>query len=496
MSEQESSFDEHVPISAKIAYGSASSGHALLSGIVLNAINIFYLAATNINPIVMGYSWLVFIAWNMINDPLIGILQDKTKSKLGRRIPYLRYGSIFYVLAFIWIWFPFTNEQGLLFWNHLLMLFVFDTMFSMMGLIFYSMPAEMALTAKERGNIMIFTTALGAVGTVGAILLPFMLSGDNPNIMGFRIMMIIFGILSGLVIFIASYYIKENKYTQRDETLGFWESIRETFKNKPFLIVEISIFANVIMQGVLLGYIVYLFNYVVSFTADIPNILSIILVLVVLVISVLWMMKNIEKYGLKKLMRLGALVAIIGFVILIIIGGTSNINQFNKIPFVYIALPLICIVFGLVAYLLLGQPLMADCIDNDEVLTGKRRETTYSGVNALITKPAVSIGNFLFLWIITIFGFKSPEQQNDTPIPPSGQAPSVATGVLIAFTVIPAICLAIGYISLYFYPLDGPEWNEKKRMLQQIHKRKELEYIEYLETQGIIDKKKKNSTDT
>ena len=102
-------FDEKIPTSAKVAYGFANAGNGLLSGLGLGAINLFYLKATAIEPSMMAISWIVFAVWNAINDPLLGILEDKTKSKLGRRIPYLRYGSIFYVLAFIMIWFPFTD---------------------------------------------------------------------------------------------------------------------------------------------------------------------------------------------------------------------------------------------------------------------------------------------------------------------------------------------------------------------------------------------------
>jgi GPH family glycoside/pentoside/hexuronide:cation symporter len=274
-----------------------------------------------------------------------------------------------------------------------------------------------------------------------------------------------------------------------EESLGFFESIKITGKNKPFFIVEISIFANVIMQGLLLGYIVFLFDYAITLSTAL-DIFSITAVINVLAAATVWMMRNIEKYGLKKLMRLGALIAISGFVAIMIIGNSANVSQHNKLPFSVIAIPFSCIAFGLVAYLLLGQPLMADCIDNDELLTGKRRETTYSGINALITKPAVSIGNFMFLWIIASFGY------NENIADPLLQPTSVATGVVLAFTVLPVICLAIGFIVLHFYPLDGPEWDEKKRKLQEIHKKKEVEYIKHLEKQGVIEKKKNKSIDT
>ncbi len=470
MSEQDLLFNDKIPAREKIAYGAAGSANVFLSGIGLGSINIFYIKVLHLDPALIAISWLLFIAWNMFNDPIIGVLQDKTKSKLGRRIPYLRYGAPIYALSFIWIWFPFTNIQEILFWNHLLMLFVFDTLFSMMGLILYSMPAEMATSADERGSIMIYAVALGAIGTAGSIILPIVFLGNVPNVEGFRITMVILGIISGAAIFISSYYIKEKKYTQKEETLGFWESIKVTFKNKPFLIVEIAIFSTVIMQNVLTSYFVFLFDYAVDVSMNLLNIILIIITLLILGISVYWLNTKIEKYGVKKLMIVGGIVAAIGFLILLILGLNSNVNQFNRLDFSQIFIPLSCIIFGLIAALLLNQPLMADCIDNDEVLTGKRRETTYSGVNALITKPAVSIGQAVFLWIIDFYGYD--ENISD----PLLQNVNVATGVIVAFTLIPIICLIIAVIALFWFPLDGEDWKRQKKRLFEIHQQKEKEY--------------------
>ncbi|MHA1148694.1 MAG: MFS transporter [Promethearchaeota archaeon] len=486
MSEKTLEFDVKLPTQAKVAYGIAQSAHGYLSGIGLGVIDVFYLKVLGADPALLAISWFAFIIWNMVNDPLIGILQDKTKTSKGRRIPYLRYGSIFYVLAFLWIWFPFVTVQEMLFWNHLLMLFIFDTVYSMMGLIFYSMPAEMTVTSKERGSIMVYATALGSIGTFGTIIIPLAYLGDVPDPTGFRIVMVITGILAGIIIYITSYYIRENQYTVLEESLGFFESIKETFKNKPFLIVEIAIFASVIMTQVIQGYFIFLFDYVVEFQLEPLTILLFLILLVILGLSIYWLMANIEKYGLKKLMMLGAIVSIAGFFILLFMGLSLEINQANKMPFWLMFTPLALIIFGFVGFMLLSSPLMADCIDYDEVLTGKRRETTYSGVNALITKPAVSIGRAFFLIIIASYGYKAAESPGDSPPIPSDQALSVATGVIVAFTLIPIICLIIGIIALIFYPLEGEEWVKQKRKLQEIHIQKEKDYIEHLKKEGKL----------
>ena len=115
---------------------------------------------------------------------------------------------------------------------------------------------------------------------------------------------------------------------------------------------------------------------------------------------------------------------------------------------------------------------IADIVDYDETRTGKRRETTYSGINALLTKPAISIANWLFLRIINDFGFDSFQ---------TTQSSSTQMGIMIGFSLIPAIFLIFSSIVMLFYPLDGSEWLAQKAELIKIHEKKEIDYLNYLE---------------
>lgn len=72
------------------------------------------------------------------------------------------------------------------------------------------------------------------------------------------------------------------------------------------------------------------------------------------------------------------------------------------------AVPFFVIGFGFAGAIIANAVLIGDTIDNDEIITGKCREAIYGRVNAIITKPAISIGNWMFLFIITLFGFIEP----------------------------------------------------------------------------------------
>ncbi|MHA1341565.1 MAG: MFS transporter [Promethearchaeota archaeon] len=213
---------DKVSIKAKVAYGTTNAANGLLSGIAFSSIDLFYTKFFNLDPKSIAWSWILFIVWNAVNDPLLGILEDKTHTKIGRRIPYLRYGGPFYAIAFILIWFPFFEPgNSNLIWNHLLMLFIFDTIYSMLGLITYSLPAEMALSSKERTNILIYSTVIGSIGMIGSIVLPIkFLKGDNPDLSLFREWMIVLAIISGFII--SKLFYKRKQMGTRRRIVGLY----------------------------------------------------------------------------------------------------------------------------------------------------------------------------------------------------------------------------------------------------------------------------------
>jgi GPH family glycoside/pentoside/hexuronide:cation symporter len=479
---QLNSFEEHVPLKAKIALGFMNAGNGFMSTIGLGSINLFYLKLTGIDPGLMAISWILFALWNAVNDPLLGIIEDRTRSKLGRRVPFLRYGGIFYGIAFILIWFPFTTNAQLLFWNHLLMLFIFDTLFSMIGLIGYSLPSEMAVTAKERANTILISGIIAVIGSIPSFVLPVIYLGNTPDIQGFRGAMIIGACLSALAITCSSYFIKENKFAILEEPLGFLDSLRICLKSRPFLVAVGSVFFLSIMEAILTSYVVFLLDYL--YIINLSNIWTWItagLAVIIVLYPFLKINVIISKYGLKRVMIFGLKGAILGFGIFLVLNLLLRPTAMNKIDFAIIAIPFAFMLLGFLTYMFLAPPVMGEVMDYDEIQTDKRRETTYAGMNALMTKPAISIGHAAFLGILEAFGYiNEVDPVTHLTLPPVLQPVSVSLGVIIAFGAVPIGCLLIALSIFRFFPLDGPDWQVQKRNLQKVHEEKERAYIAYI----------------
>jgi len=459
--------NEKLSLKSKFAFGGLGAGIGLPSQIAFSALTFFYNTALGLSTELTGIAWLIFSIWNAINDPLFGFIEDRTKSeKYGRRIPYIRFGAPIYGIAFIFCWIPLVdmNNQFALFFNLTIVLFIFDTLFTILGLINFTLPAEMALTAKERANLLVYGAAISSISYVIAFILPLLLLTGNksPNAtQEFLVAMIFVGIISAIILFVSSFYLKENKYTQMEETLPVIMGIKETFKNTPFLIYEVSNFSFTFAQTILTTAIFYYVNYVLILTGFLTT-LPLLLVFVMIFAFFMVFNKLIAKYGAKKTYVLALFWSGISFLLTFFVGWTIN---FAIIGFILIGI-------GFSGFMLTNQVVIADIVDYDETRTGKRRETTYSGINALITKPAISIANWLFLLIINNFGF-------DSQLP--AQNFSTQMGIMVGFSLIPGIFLIFSAIIMLFYPLDGPQWLAQKAELIKIHEKKELDYLKYLE---------------
>lgn len=437
-----------------------------MSGIVFGPITFFYNVKMGLSESLVGIAWIIFMGWNMINDPLFGFIEDSTKSeKYGRRIPYLRFGAPFYGFLFIFCWYPLVNPSNeiALFINFLVVLFLFDTLFTIVGLINYSLPAEMAISSKTRSNLMIFGAVFSGLGILISFVVPILLlTGDPSPTLNpvFRPAMVVTGILCGAILFVSSFFIRENKYTVLEESMGFTEGFKQTFKNKSFLIFEVSNFSFVLARTILTTSVFYYIDYVLVL-GGIIALIPIILFFAMVFSFIPVYNKIIERIGLLKTYIIALALTGFSFILFFFLGWN----------FSSAIVGMILLGASFSGYFLMGQMVMADVIDYDEVLTGKRRETTYSGANALLTKPAVSLAPWLFLTIINFFGFKSEV---------SVQTSSAQLGIMLGFTIIPAVFILSSAVAMKYFPLKGEKWQKEKEKLARIHREKERNYLRHL----------------
>jgi len=470
------SLQEKVSVKTKLNFSFGSLANNILNGFVFGNITFFYHEKLAMDSELLGIAWLIFGIWNTINDPIASHLIDNTRTKIGRRIPYIRFGSLFYALAFIFCWFPIAkpgNQIGL-FWNFLVVLFLLDTMFTIVGCCFYSLPNEIAFSGKERASLGLYGAVVNFINIIIGLVLPIILftgvEGVHPY---FGAIMITMGVICGIILFITSFGIKENLFAQMQPKEGFIEGIKTTFKNKPFWIMMVSAFLTTLIFPIFSSGILFYIDYVIEGQNLIPFIITFGLGII---IGLYTSQKMIKIWYSRRSAMINLSIIAFGFILLFFIGHNAYIAT---IPFLLLGIGFSGIMVALIV-------LTGDAIDNDEIITGKRREAIYGGINAIITKPAISIANWLFLISLKGFGFVSPIIEDGVAIK-QDQIDRGLMGIMFTFCLIPAIGLILSAISLKWFPLDGPDWFDKKEELYKLHLQKEKEYLSELQKKTIID---------
>ena len=454
--------EERVPLASRIWISLADASVAILQALVAaGALTYYFVNLRGLSTNYTGIVWLLFGIWNAVNDPLFGYISDRTKSKLGRRIPYIRYGAPVFILAFILFWMdvPGANTQVGLFLQMLLVLFVFDTLYTAIATSLYIMPYEVAISNKARSSIfvwkiifMVFTIVVPVA--IEATIKPEV--GDLAGISYFRWFMTVFALVMGLIIFFSTFFYREKHYTQEDEQPGFLTAFKECFANRSFVVFEVVSFTVIFVQTSLMQGLWYFFDEIDVARTPLYGALALGIIGGVF----LWINRR-EPWGVKRCTRLFSLAFAVGCFVIVLFGKSTLPATLGFFLF--------GIGFAGGMYLI---PLMnGDVVDMDEHRTGLRREGMYAGVNSFITKPAISIAQWVLLSFMSAFGY-------DQTLGKGLQSAGAETGILLGWVLVPGILLFLSFLVLHWYPLDGKEWLGIKARLAEVHKEKERKYLE------------------
>jgi GPH family glycoside/pentoside/hexuronide:cation symporter len=153
----------------KLVYGSGDTGFSLLYT-VLDAYLLFFLVTVvKLPPSYAAVAIFMGRTWDWINDPLVGLLSDHTRSRWGRRRPYLLFGPIPFGLSFVLLWWvPPFQSHALLALYYGMAYFVFDTLATLVSVPYLALIPELTPDYDERTSIntyrMFFSIAAGILG--------------------------------------------------------------------------------------------------------------------------------------------------------------------------------------------------------------------------------------------------------------------------------------------------------------------------------------------
>ncbi|MBD2102932.1 MFS transporter [Leptolyngbya sp. FACHB-261] len=431
-----SSSEDKLSLSTKLAYGAGDLGPAITANILVFFLLPFFTNVAGLGAGIAGSILAVSKIWDAVNDPIVGVLSDRTRSRWGRRRPWILFGAIPFGLAFFAQWFvPFPGNTWALVAYYILISVLFNSFYTAVNLPYTALTPELTQDYDERTSLTQFRFAFSIGGSlVSGILHPLIVGQFENNLaLGYVVSGAIWSVLSVLPLFWCFWGTRE-RYQEDIEDVPFREQFRIALSNRPYLfVIGIYLFSWLAVQVT-----ASIIPYYITFWMRLPNSWIALTILAVqgTAFAMLFVWNAISARIGKKA------VYLLGMVLWILAQAGLFIVQPGQ-PILMLALAVAAGIGVATAYLI-PWSMVPDVIELDELTTGQRREGVFYGLMVLLQKVGLAAGLFFVGQALEWSGFQgtSPDQPE-----------AALTAIRIMIGPIPTIALILGIILAYFYPI-------------------------------------------
>lgn len=387
-----------------------------------------YLTNLGIAATAVGLLFLVSRVWDAVNDPLFGAILDKTNSKKGRFLPFLRASNVILPIATVLL-FAIPNEIPVvwkLVWAFVAYLF-YDVAYTICDVPIFAMTSAATDQVHERVDIMSRNTVLAAVAMLAImVVVPQVYESAGPLACAGVV-----AVVAAILMFFMSKNAKERFVNKDEEEVGLKQMVQYVKENKylryGFLGIMILSMTNMI-NAVLNYFAIHCLG-----SLEQASIISVIVTVPSLIIALFMpaLTKKIDKFVLLMIGVAGQTIAsIISFFV-----GYEDNTMF------LIFMLLRGIFYGV--QLVLQLQLTGDFVEYGEFITGKRLQGTAYSIQTFVFKIMNAIPGSLALFILGLFGFVSGEG--------AVQPESAINAIWVLFTLSPVAgaILSIPFFAKY-----------------------------------------------
>jgi len=405
---------------------------------------VFYTRICGLSLIEFGLLFMFYGIWNAINDPVIGYYMDKLRPKRGRRIPWIIFGTIPMTIGFMALWWVPYSDTGLVFLHGLLMLFIFDTGFTIVMTAWSALYTEMYEDETERASVVAVKDTIAFTSSMIGIMIPSMIAAALGS---WAMAGVIMGVTIPITMYLSLLGTKERKEFQIDEPLPIFKAFKEAFSNKPFIIGSLTYALIDFCFGFTLMILPLYAKFILNMDEAMAGFAMLGAAVGILGGVPLWW-KIYGKKGPKFGLTLSMIIFCIGMVPIFLAED-------------FIVLTIILIFPGIgISGVLMTEPVSSAAIDYDEIKIGKRREAIYGGFGAFIARLSMIFSALALILIQLTTGFDS---KSDI------QTSEALIGLRLSISIVPAIGLLIGLIVFKFFPLNYKKFTEQQEKLKELH---------------------------
>ena len=448
----------------KLAYGAGDLGPAMCANIQVFFLLYFFTNVAGLPAGLAGSILMIGKISDAINDPIIGVMSDRTVHPWGRRYPWMVYGAIPFGIFFFLQWIVPSTNQSFLFWYYVIIAIIFNIAYTVVNLPYAALTPELTKDYHERTSLNSFRFAFSIGGSIFSLIIAqfiFSLFPDNP-IRQYIVLGIVCGIIAVLPIYWCFFgtrkrTLSHNTQQEEDKTNSpIIEQMRIAFSNGPFLFVigiYLCSWLGVQLTASILPY--FVINWMGLPEATFPQV-AIAVQGTALIMLFVW--SSISKKVGKKA------VYFMGVCLWIIAQGGLFFIQPEQVGLMY----LLAVIagFGVSTAYLVPWSMIPDVIDLDELNIGQRREGIFYSFMVFLQKVGLAIGLFLVGVALDIAGFIETTPGQAPPVQPE----SALLAVRVAIGPLPTVFLIIGLLLAYLYPITREVHDE---ILLKLRERKQ-----------------------
>ncbi len=462
---------EKLSLSTKLAYGAGDLGPAITANVGVFFALFFFTNVAGLNAGLAGSILMIGKIWDAVNDPMVGVLSDRTKSPWGRRLPWMLYGAIPFGIFFFLQWIvprfsanDSANDWGL-FWYYVIVAILFNIFYTVVNLPYTALTPELTQDYNERTtlNSFRFTFSIG-----GSILSLFIALGvfsllKIERTQQYLVLAGICTVLSVLPLFWCVWGIRDRVLafeakrieTEEPESLPIPEQLRIAFSNRPFVYVVGIYLCSWLGVQVTASILPYFVVNWMGLSEPTFNLVAIAVQGTAIITLFIWSAIS-QRLGKKAVYFMGMAVWIIAQAGLFFL-------QPGQVGLMYFLAVLAG--FGVSTAYLIPWSMMPDVIELDELNTGQRREGIFYGFMVFLQKLGLALGLFLVGQALEIAGFIATVPGQPAPTQPD----SALLAIRIAIGPLPTLALICGLVLAYFYPITREVHAEILLKLKERH---------------------------
>jgi Na+/melibiose symporter-like transporter len=388
----------------------------------------FYSQVVGLDAWLAGIALTIGRLWDAISDPLMGAISDRTRSRWGRRRPYIVLGALPLALSYVALWVPPIGwSQGGLFVYLVATDIVFNTLVTVVVIPYTSLGAELTTDYHERTRVtairMLFYQVGWFIGAVGVRVNQMMIDaarevgGIWQSVLAFRdgyaMCAVTFGVLTVVTLVWSGWRVKEGPHSGERASVGLIGAYLRTLKNRSFMIIVVAFLLASLFESIgfsIFPFLIGFWYYEGDMQAMNNNLLWIMMPLFFVSFPAVWFWTVVSrKLGKKPAILAGALASAI----------TIAMHYPMITPHHPSLIWIIMILFGwaIASMNFLISALVPDIVDEEELATGGvRREGSFFGMQSFVSKLGGALGLMMVGGVLSLIGYDAgaPQQSETT----------------------------------------------------------------------------------